>query len=132
MPYVTLADLSQAMPPAALTNIDPAVLQSKLDDAEATANGYLGVRYTLPLVQFGHDLRRQVLAVAVYDVMSFKGFNPESGRDMNFRDRYNDALKWFQAVSLGNVTPVGIVDSGDTPLVEEAGPIIITNPRRGF
>ncbi|WP_407540470.1 DUF1320 family protein [Deinococcus radiomollis] len=129
-PYITLADLQGSVPATTLANVDPIILQGKVDDANALAEGYLGVRYSLPLTNTGADLRRQLVAIAVYDVMSFKGFNPESGRDMNFRVRYEDAIKWLKGVADGNVTPVGIVDS--TPVVSEAAPVILADSLRGW
>jgi phage gp36-like protein len=129
-PYILLADLQGAVPAATLANVDPVVLQAKVDDANALAEGYLGVRYSLPLANTGADLRRQLVAIAVYDVMSYKGFNPESNRDMNFRMRYDDAIKWLKGVADGNVTPVGILDS--TPQVSEAAPFILADDPRGW
>jgi phage gp36-like protein len=129
-PYIALADLQGAVPAATLANVDVTVLQAKVDDANALAEGYLGVRYSLPLTNTGADLHRQLVAIALYDVMSYKSFNPESNRDMNFRMRYDDAIKWLKGVADGNVTPVGIVDS--TPQVSEASPFILADTLRGW
>ena len=129
-PYITPADVGAAVAPTTFANIPTDIVQSKVDDANALAEGYLGVRYSLPLANPGADLRRQIVNIAVYDLMSWKGFNPESGRDMNFRVRYEDAIKWLKGVADGNVTPVGIVDS--TPIVSEAAPIILADDLRGW
>lgn len=83
-----------------------------LDIASALCDGYLAQRYTLPLVAWCPDLRRAVLAIASYDLISARGYDPASTDNGNIRQRYLDAIEWLKFVASGELTPE-ITDSSD-------------------
>lgn len=81
-----------------------------LDIASALCDGHLAQRYRLPLVTWSPDLTRTVLAIASYDLVSARGYDPAATDNGNVRQRYLDAIEWLKDVKAGNVTPV-ITDS---------------------
>jgi phage gp36-like protein len=128
MTYATPSDLYRlALRAPALNGISSADQNQALEAASRVADSYLQARYQLPLAAWDYDLRRAVAIIAAYDLLSGRGFAPE-GSDEHVRLRYEDAIRWLRDVSLGVVTPVGIVDaSSATP---DEGIHAVTNPRR--
>jgi phage gp36-like protein len=97
----------------AFTGVVTADQDAALDAASREADGFLTRRYTLPLLQFGSDLKQAVCDIAAYRILRARGFNPAKGGSDSEQLRlgYQDAMKWLGQVSDGKVTPVGIVDS---------------------
>lgn len=110
--YASLTDLgSVGLTAAAMASIAVDTQTAALVAASAIADSYLQSRYSLPLTSWGKDLARVVAVVAAYDLLSTRGFNPAAGADVNWRQRYLDALEWLQEVSRGTQTPAYVVDS---------------------
>lgn len=83
-----------------------------LDIASALCDGYLAQRYTLPIIAWCPDLKRAALAIASYDLISARGYDPAATDNGNIRQRYLDAIEWLKAVASGELTPE-ITDSSD-------------------
>lgn len=130
MSRATLVQLSQyGLPSAVLAVITPVIQQAELDAADELVNGYLRVRYTLPLASFGLDLVRHTCAIAAYNLICVRGYNPQAANDEHLRARYEDAMSYLKAVSKAQLDP-GIVDS--TPEVDETIPVISSDCARGW
>jgi len=125
-PYANLEDLVQlGINAAALTGISDERRMRALETACTRANDLLAdARYTLPLTTWGDSLRNDVAALASWELMSSRGFNPEAGSDLAVRKRYDDAMAALKRGSYSD-----IVDS--TPTVDE-GETYVTcgTPRR--
>lgn len=105
--------------------------QAALDAASDVADGYLRSRFRLPLATpVTADLKRAVCAVAAFDLLTSRGFNPEAGADTVVRLRYEDALKWLRDVADERVTPALSDSSGSTPAPR--APLIVSAPPRGW
>jgi phage gp36-like protein len=115
MRYAEASDLespSLGLPPRALEDVDPDDTRRALEDASSLASGYLGRRFTLPLIAWGNDLKGCVCKIAAYNLLTGLGFNPISGSaDEQVRLRYEDAMRWLTDVSKGIVYPDGLTDS---------------------
>lgn len=149
--YASLADLT--------TYMQPDVLLSKIDDegtgeldltpsspgtpnpqfdrvmqaltgASEIADGYLAVRYPLPLSTTPVALKDKVLDIAVYRIWSRKGIAPDTADEL-IRTNYQDALKWLQMVSKGEVLLTGITLPEDAP-EGSTGMSVISAERRGW
>jgi phage gp36-like protein len=129
--YATTADFDQfgiraAALPADVTSDDK---QAACDSASGKADGYLGARFRLPLLNWGTDLTQYVCQIAAYDLVSGRvGYNPEAGQNTTLRDRMDDAKHWLQDVAAGKVTPV-VTDS--TPAASSVSRVY-SNTRRGW
>jgi len=123
--YATTADLAQfAINPNAFASISAANQQAQLDAASTVAEGYLADQYHLPIVApYPIDLRMNVCQIAAFFLMTFRGYKP-GGADELIRLRYDDAMKWFNGIASGVISPSGIIDS--TPNVREGAPIVVT------
>lgn len=77
-----------------LGQIDTAVLDRALADADAEINGYLSVRYTLPLAPAPTVLVRLAADLARYYL--YDDHAPEQ-----IKQRYDDAVKFLRAVATG-------------------------------
>jgi phage gp36-like protein len=122
--YATPTDLTTlSVSAGALTGFTNADIQASIDVASQICDGYLNDQFTLPLTTWGMDLRIHVCNMAVYLLLSRRGFNPTS-TDTTIRDRYDDALSWLTDVARGRINPQGLGDS--TPGVREGSPAVLT------
>lgn len=129
--YAERSDLPRfGLPAAALTGVSTATQDAALDAASVLADGYLRGRFELPLTAWGDDLRRAVCAVAAWDLMVTRGFDPNAGTDEALRLRYEDAIAWLKSIALGQVIPVNITDA--TPDEDDGGTFSVSNARRGW
>jgi phage gp36-like protein len=93
-PYCVRADLPNYIAAAALAPIATAVQDQACIDASSTADSYLRGRYGLPLSAWGQDLRRYTAHVAIYLLMTGRGFSPQGGADRQITERYYAAVGW--------------------------------------
>lgn len=116
MPYATQADLVERFGETEIIQlsdrdrtgaIDSAVVTAKLADADAEIDAYLATRYTLPLASVPTVLKRVACDVARYHL-----FDDRVTDDV--RRRYEDALKFLQAVAKGTVS-IGVDPIGQAP-----------------
>jgi len=110
----------RATPPAGA--IDDAVLNKALNDADAAINGYVAVKYTLPInpvpamfERFGCDIARYYLY--------------EDRANDQVRRRYDDAIKYLEGVASGKVN-IG-VDAANQAPASSGGPEV-SAPERIF
>lgn len=100
--------------------------------ASELADSYLRGRYALPLVSWGGDVTYRTAQIAVYLILSARGYNPSAGADSRVRQNYEDAIAWFEGVQRQAVHP------DVTPAVAQPGdpihdlPQVHTSPQRGW
>ena len=130
--YCQTSDLQNAINPFALQDVtEPQQLQACLDASEI-ADSYMRGRYTLPLSQWGSDLVRNTARVAVYLLLSARGYQPDAGADSHWMRDYELSLQWFRDIQRQNVHP------DVTPAVTQPGdpihdlPQVISQPQRGW
>lgn len=105
--YATRADLVSfgGMNPVAIQNIPDATVDAALLSASLTADGYMRGRFSLPLLAWDDGIRMNVAYIAGYNIITQRGMNPGAGADVNFRMRYEDAIRWFEGVQRQAVHP---------------------------
>lgn len=112
MAYATRADLTRlGIRAGALSGVSSDDQDAALEAASDLADSYLRSRYVLPLTGYGDDLKRAVCAIAAWDLLSTRGYNPQ-GSDEAIQTRQEQAIAWLKdvsagraAVSGGNTTP---------------------------
>ena len=133
MSYATLADLQARYLERDLiattdeTNqaVNGPVLQQGLDDASALIDGYLGMRYALPLADAilltplptPTVLVRACCDIAIYNVQTLRP------RDdiKDARDRYEDWMKMLKLMSVGDVQiPGALLRDGQATVPKDA------------
>lgn len=116
--YATIDDLtSLALTPEAVKRMPVAQLDAILAQCSRTANMYLGQRYQLPLVAHGADLTQIVCALAAYQIMTVRGWNPENPADRGIVQLRNDALALLKEVARGNAS-LDVVSTSPEPMEE--------------
>ena len=132
--YATSADLdSLGVTAGVISTIAPEEKELALDIASALCDGYLAQRYTMPLKTWCPDLKRAVLAIASYDLVSARGYDPAATDNGNVRQRYLDAVDWLKSVASGQLTPQIEDSSGeDDPDPSCPGIAIRSLPSRWF
>lgn len=118
------------IPAPALQGFPPEQIAMACLSASSEADGYLGLAFTLPITKWDTDLRRHVACMAVYDLLSARGFEPDSGKDMLIPMRRNDAIAWLKRISDGKLRPPGLTDS--TPLRRETEGYVVSEAGRGW
>jgi phage gp36-like protein len=118
--YLTPAQYLQLeMPDDTFTGLSAGTVDAAIAWASSQANGYLRKRYALPLIQWGDDLRQQVAALATWQLLRKRGFQPGSGADDSVVMAKDDALRWLRDISVGHAELDDAIDS--TPAVDEEG-----------
>lgn len=87
-------------------SINSTVLGKAIADAEATINGYVASRYSLPLA----EVPQQLIRIACDLTRFFLDKEPSK----EVQDRYDYALAWLRDVSAGRVS-LGVVSPQVTP-----------------
>lgn len=131
--YATTSDLARlGIATNALSALATATQEAALDAASSLADGYLASRYALPLTAWGDDLRLHVAGMAAFRLLAGRGYDPQRGGDEVIRMLWDDAIRWLERVSAGNVTPAGITDSTPDESEEVPSTVCITNASRGW
>ena len=121
----------QLLPPEALDGLGgTSTVQGALDIAAGRVNSFLKKRYTLPLTSWGEDLEYAELCLAQFQLISRRGFSPQSESDKNAKELKDEAITWLKLVAKGEVEPDEIADS--TPDLDEAGPLADSSSPVGF
>lgn len=132
--YLTLTEYGRlSLLPAAFGTVSNDVKEARISARSRWADGYLGAQFELPLAAWEDDLRHAVAMAVDWDLMSFRGFNPEANADRVVLLRYEQAQAWLEQVAAGKITPM-VTDSssGATAGDSSAGPVVVTSPQRGW
>lgn len=100
------------------------------ESASSVTLSYLRKRYGLPLVSWSDDVRRATAAIAAWDLVTLRGYNPSSGRDQVVAERAREARDWLTLVAKGDVEPEAVEDS--TASVLEQAPLVGSLGLRGW
>lgn len=125
-------------------NLPPEVTDTEVDAAVEAAGGlidsYIGQAttddgdplYEVPLEEWGQDVRRAAAIITGYDLISARiGYNAEQPGDDPFRKRYEDVIRWLEAIAAGDAVLVGTEPPTPTATV---GRVLFatSNPPRGW
>ncbi len=131
--YADIADLEAfGIASAAWGPLPESRKTAALQRASEEADCYIQNVLKLPLSSWGRDLRTRVVDMAVYHLLSQRGFSPADPAGNIVVRRYEDAIKWLERVAGGRsvMLATGAVDQ--TPAVYEGGAYVVTRPRRGW
>ena len=135
--YATVQDVKDALDSGALLRLfdDENEDSTAAGDmrAKQQARGpdtYIGQRYDLPLPSTPPVLRGKVVDIAVWNLFARRGLG---NADEVVRERYKNALRWLEQLSVGKVSlplaPSGDDGGGGTP-PQAGGASIRAQPRR--
>lgn len=128
--YVTLQEFDRlAFARDAIDGLENADILAALEAQSRVADGYLNKRFKLPLVSYSDDLKIAVVRLAVFELVTRRGFRPGSGNADILVDARDTAVAWLENVARGLVEPV-VVDS--TPELDEDGPLATSSPTPSF
>lgn len=141
IPYVTAAQLPLYVPQTALNGTTSAQQTQACTDATGEADSRLNGRYQMPLLQWGPELQMYTAYIAIYRLLSSRGFSPNNGADMQIVSRYYEAvgnpnvpgsLGWFDKVQRQAIHPtiVATVPPAQDPVY--GLPQVYTSPQRGW
>lgn len=142
--YCQPSDLTlYAINPLAFVNVTTAQQTAACIAASERADSYLRGRYTLPLTQWGTDLTMMTSYVAVFLLLSARGYDPAAGGDRLVQERYYEAIGfpdrpgsgWFPGVQRQAIHPdvtdsAGSASGDPLPQVRTGGPASL--PVRGW
>lgn len=141
VPYVTSAQLPLYVPATALNGTTTPQQDQACLDATGEADSRLRGRYQMPLLAWGAELQMYTAYIAIYRLLSTRGFSPQSGADAQIVARYYEAvgnpnvpgsIGWFGQVQRQAIHP----DVTATVAPEQSPtfnlPQVLTSPPRGW
>lgn len=129
--YLTNAKFLELAPPL-FGNVDPTTITDAITNASSFCDGYIGKRFTLPLIApFGADLQQAIVRIVTWEMLSGNvgGFRPSSGNNEALALNYEKTLVWLREVSTGMSSPPWIDSSPD---VDEEGPLSVSGQKLDF
>ncbi len=128
--YASVEELQdQGIPPAGLGDLSDDTLETALTWASGQADSYFRKRFKLPLVSWGEDVKSAIVSMAIWRLLTRKGFNPQVPGHAAIAQNYSDAIKWLKEVASGDVEP-DVTDS--TEPLDEAGPLAGSEVAQNF
>lgn len=124
-------ELIQRTDRAGLGVIDATVINRALGDADATINGYLAARYTLPLA----NPMPEILERLACDIARYALFDDQVIETVE--KRYKDAIAYLRDVSTGKAE-LGLSDTSNKPAstatakMSSTAPVFRREDSRGF
>lgn len=130
VPYITRAEFKAlGIPDGAWSGLDVSTVDQIILSCSSVANGYIKKRALLPLVTWGEDLKMKVADLVQFQLLSLRGFRPDSGADQVSVKRSDDAILWFKDVARGLVEP-DWEDSSESE--DEEGPLATSGTLMNF
>lgn len=111
--------------------VDTTVVDDAIEAASVEIDGYLGGRYTLPLVTVPDIIKKLCVDIGIYNLYSL-GDGPPDTREK----RYKDAIAFLKAVSKGDISlgandPEG-TGPGDTAGVSSTDPVFSNDSLKNY
>jgi phage gp36-like protein len=117
---------------SALTGFSTGQKQTAIDQSAAIVDSYIGNVTTLPLSTFGEDVRGAEAKICDYELLSRRGYNPDGGGDANVRLRYEDALRWLEAIARGSARLLSPDNVDAATSSYEGSSFVVTRAKRGW
>jgi phage gp36-like protein len=131
--YCTRAELAGlGINADALRGITTTAQDAAIVAASAEMDGYLGARYKLPLSAWGADVSMMCARLAVYLLISVRGFNANDPGDAQILEAHDMAERWLSRIAAGNLAPQ-VTDSAAQGAGHVSGGVMIgSNSTRGY
>ncbi len=131
MPYASAQDLADAYGADRVLMLatkddgtrDEAKIARALDSASGVIDGYLSVRYSLPLPTTPATLKDACVAIAVYRLASDPGALTD-----DMRQRYEDAIAFLKDVAKG-IAGIGVMTTAEQRAQQAAGSAALASPQ---
>lgn len=134
MSYALLADLYRdGAPQRAFGQTVQTDHQAALDARASYIDSKLRGRYpdAVPLIApIDPEIKRCNAVLAAYDLMNLRGYNPQSGADVNIRDRAMQAIGWLDQVQRQSAHP--LITPAPTAPAQRPLPRVSSGTPRGF
>ena len=131
--YCSWEDLTNlGISPDAIRSITSDQQDAVIAAASDEMDGYLGSQYKLPLVAWGQDVRLMCARLAVYILISARGFNPDNPGDSQILEAHDMAERWCKRVSDGSLALTVTDSSGQGIGAVSGGVKISSNRSRGY
>lgn len=130
--YITDEELTPpGVGPSFVEELPLAVRDAARESSSREADTYL-TRWGTPIPQasVSSHLKTQVRAIAIYRLLSDRGFDPELRQNAIVVQNFQDAIRWLEKCAAGRVNP--LVGPDATPSVEEAAPTVTSDEPRGW
>jgi phage gp36-like protein len=123
MAYCTVQDLIRGINASAIASLSVSDKQWAIDVGAALMDGYFRARYGAPLTTWGMDSTLCNVRLALWQLMTQRGFRPEAGADETIRLGYEDAIAWLKGVARQEVHPI----AAPQPAAPDGGQAWITS-----
>lgn len=114
---------------AALRQFNPQQKTDALLNTSRRMDGYFRKQFPgMPFIQVGADVHRCSNILTAYDLLSGRGFNPDSGgSDENLVKRVEAEMRWLERVASGLVTPDVTVAGSAEGVPSARSPMVVSS-----
>ena len=104
--YCQVADLTTiGINPTSLSDVSTPEQQAAIVTASAMIDDMIGGRYPLPLLAWPSSFTFHCAKIAVYILLSARGYNPDSGADPLWKRDYEKAVDWGRGIQRQEIHP---------------------------
>jgi hypothetical protein len=128
--YPALASLTDlttyGMPATSMGPVTPAVQSACLQGASDEAYAKMGQRYAPPWLSWDVKTIMVVCAIAAFEIVNVRGYQPNSEADKYFKTRADAARKWLDEVERSTAHPL-ITPAANAPSAQYNQPSVISS-----
>jgi phage gp36-like protein len=133
--YATPTDLQNVGgTPAFVQSLTAAQMQEAIQNASALIDAYLGSYLVLPLIQIDPSITQKCCEIAIWYLITARGYNPQKTAEAMFEKRFEQALAFLKDCANNKARPAGVKDSSPSAqpgaAALPAGPQTV-NPQTG-
>lgn len=131
--YCQVSDLTTiGINPVSLQDVTLAEQQAAIVAASAQIDDHIGGRYQLPLLAWPMSFTLNCAKLAVYIILSVRGYNPDSGADPLWKIDGEKAIEWAKGIQRQAIHPQ-VTPSAPSPGNPTYDlPQVQTMPQRGW
>jgi phage gp36-like protein len=126
--YATIEDLDNSAPPKSLIRCQPTDKLRALAQASRIIDTFLAARYQLPLATWDDDLTQWCCQIAVYRLLTVRGWNPTDIANSGIVTLYREAMACLRSVKGGDLT-LNVTTTAPDPTYQ---PDAASQPMRGI
>ena len=131
--YCAVGDLTTiGINPTALEDVTNAQMQNAIVAASSMIDDRIGGRYQLPLLAWPESFTYHCAKIAVYVILSARGYSPDAGADPLWKTDYEKAIEWANGIQRQAIHP-HVTPSAPSPGNRTYDlPQVQTQPQRGW
>jgi phage gp36-like protein len=131
--YCAVADLTTiGINPISLQDVSLAAQQEAIVTASAMIDDHIAGRYQLPLLAWPDSFKYHTAKLAVYVILSARGYSPDAGADPLWKVDGEKAIEWAKGIQRQAIHPQVTPSAPSPGNATYDLPQVQTSPQRGW